>query len=114
MFTEALLNTLLGMGTVFSMLILISILISFFAYIPKLQRRWNSFMMHRARRRKEDLDEAERKPPKRPILPKEIFEKTEEDEALIAVITAAIVAASDGAVSADQLIVRSVRRVKRR
>ena len=36
-FEQALLNTLMGMGTVFAVLIFISFLISLFKYIPSIQ-----------------------------------------------------------------------------
>ena len=54
--------------------------------------------------------------PKRPIL-EEVVEEEElvDDGELVAVITAAIMAANGGAaVSADKLVVRSIKRVKRR
>lgn len=37
-FEQALLNTLMGMGTVFAVLIFISLLISLFVYIPSIER----------------------------------------------------------------------------
>ena len=93
-FEQALLNTLMGMGTVFAVLIFISLLISLFVYIPSI----------------------ERPAPKRPIL-EEVVEEEElvDDGELVAVITAAIMAANGGAaVSTDKLVVRSIKRVKRR
>ena len=38
-FVKALLNTLMGMGTVFVVLIFISLLISLFVYIPVLEKK---------------------------------------------------------------------------
>lgn len=107
----------MGMGTVFAMLILISLVISLFAWIPGLMRRWNSFKIRRniwKKRLESVVIEA-----KRPQLPKEPEVVTKKDDMddglLVAVITAAIMAASqDMAVSADKLVVRSVRRVRRR
>lgn len=109
----ALLNTLMGMGTVFLVLIFISLIISLFRYIPLIQAR----MEGRKQRKKEEQRRAapERPAPKRPIL--EIDEEEEEEDLvydgeLVAVITAAILAAGGGAVSADKLVVRSIRRVR--
>lgn len=115
MFEEALLNTLMGMGTVFGMLILISVVISLFGFIPRLLRRWHSFRRRIGFRRKREAQPQEAKVPKRPQLPKEYTEKPAEDkdDTLIAVIMAAIVASEGGAVSADSLRVRSIRRVQR-
>lgn len=112
MYYRALLNTLMGMGTVFAMLILISLVISMFVFVPRIRRRWNSFKLRRSIRKKRGKSvtiEA-----KRPVLPKEPEPVNEEEGILIAVITAAIMAASaDQAVSADRLVVRSIRRVRR-
>ena len=38
-FTTALLNTLIGMGTVFIVLIFISLIISFFKFVPELEKK---------------------------------------------------------------------------
>lgn len=108
-YVEALLNTLMGMGTVFVVLIFMSLLFSLFVYVPNLERAWKQLFA------KKEKKTEERPAPKRPILEPEIAEEPEMDEGeLIAVITAAIVAASGGAVSADQLVVRSIKRVRRR
>lgn len=118
----AMLNTLLGMGTVFLVLIFISLIISLFVYIPGLERRLrrlgNKFRRYFARRKPEQPD-PERKIPQRPRLNQEdLYDQDMEGEpdegALIAVIMAAIVASEGGAVSADQLVVRSIRRVGQR
>ena len=105
-FEQALLNTLMGMGTVFAVLIFISFLISLFKYIPAIQNAFG----------KKKAAQEERPAPKRPIL-EEVVEEEElvDDGELVAVITAAIMAANGGAaVSADKLVVRSIKRVKRR
>lgn len=100
--TKALLNTVLGMGTVFAVLVLISLIISLFAFIPKIQATFA--------KKNEDTVQAKPAPKKGPQLPEE--EPVEEDEIdefeLIAVITAAI-AASTG-MSEDGFVVRSIRR----
>lgn len=112
-FEQALLNTLMGMGTVFAVLIFISLLISLFVYIPSIERA----LKNRSSRKEKRAAQEERPAPKRPII-EEAEEEEEElvdDGELVAVITAAIMAASSGtAVSADKLVVRSIKRVKRR
>lgn len=107
-FIMAVFNTLMGMGTVFVVLIFISLIISLFIYIPAAQEKLQSVF---GRSKKEIVVEEE-------TVPEEILETEEEnlidDGELVAVLMAAIAASSEGAVSADKLIVRSVRRVKRR
>ena len=105
-FEQALLNTLMGMGTVFAVLIFISLLISLFVYIPSIERA----LKNRSSKKEKKAAQEERPAPKRPIL-----EEVVEEGELVAVITAAIMAANGGAaVSADKLVVRSIKRVKRR
>lgn len=97
--TKAALNTLMGMGTVFVVLIFISWLISCFRYV----RRFEDKMKKKT-------------PAAAPVVSKaptalavsEPSEELTDDLELVAVITAAI-AASTGA-SADGLVVRSIRR----
>lgn len=93
--TKAALNTLLGMGTVFAVLILISLLISCFNLIPKIQEKF----------RKKPA-QAESAPAPVQAAPAAAAEETDDTE-LIAVIAAAI-AASEGAASADGYVVRSI------
>jgi Na+-transporting methylmalonyl-CoA/oxaloacetate decarboxylase gamma subunit len=112
----ALLNTLMGMGTVFIVLIFISLVISLFKYIPVLSARIEA----RKQRKKEEERRSilGRPAPKRPILPEEIEREPEEEEELVfdgelvSVIMAAILAYEGEAVSADKLVVRSIRRVR--
>ena len=96
-------NTLMGMGTVFVMLIFISLLISLFGYIPKLE---------------EKIKNIGKKPePVKTEEPAAVVEEPQvvnlqKDEQLVAVITAAIMASyGSNAVSADKLVVRSIHRV---
>ncbi len=121
----AMLNTLMGMGTVFLVLIFISLIISLFVYIPGLERRLKRLgrRLGRMFSRKEAAQaDNNRVVPQRPKLSREELygdsEDSDEEEpdegALIAVIMAAIVASEGGAVSADQLRVRSIRRVGRK
>ena len=93
--TKAALNTLLGMGTVFAVLILISFLISCFNLIPKIQEKF---------RKKPAQEESAPAPVQ--AAPAAAVEETDDTE-LIAVIAAAI-AASEGASSADGYVVRSI------
>ena len=94
------LNTLLGMGTVFAVLILICLLISCFNFIPKIQAMFA----------KKAAKEEERTAAIDNTI-EQIIEKEElsDDLELVAVIAAAI-AASEGAASTDGFVVRSIRR----
>lgn len=95
--TKSGLNTLLGMGTVFSVLIFISIIISLFSFIPKLEAAF--------RKPKEEPQAA---PAAAVPAPEETVEPETDDLELIAVISAAI-AACEGT-GTDGFIVRSIRR----
>ena len=112
----ALLNTLMGMGTVFLVLIFISLVISLFKYIPVLAARMEA---RKQRKKEEERREIPGRPaPKRPILPEDIEREPEMEEELVydgelvAVIMAAILACEGEAVSADKLVVRSIKRVR--
>ena len=85
-------NTLLGMGTVFLVLIIISLIIYLFGFIGKWQAKKNLKV----------------KPEVMPAVEPEEEVDLEDDLELVAVITAAIAASED--VPADQLVVRSIRR----
>lgn len=99
---KALLNTLLGMGTVFVVLIFICLLISCFKYIPKLQDKFS---------KKTAPEPAKAAPaPVTAVLEEE--EEPEDDLELAAVITAAV-AASMGS-STDGFVVRSIKRASNR
>jgi sodium pump decarboxylase gamma subunit len=94
------LNTLMGMGTVFVVLILISLIISLFSYIPKLQASFG---------KKNSEPEA---PKPAPVVAAPVVEEEEElsgDEELVAVIAAAI-AAYEGTASVEGFQVRSIKR----
>lgn len=103
MMGRAALNTLIGMGTVFIVLILISLIISCFGFIPKIQARFEK------KNKTEDVK------PSVPAAVAPVVEETvqeEDDLELVAVIAAAI-AASEGAASTDGFVVRSIRKVNR-
>lgn len=104
--SKAALNTLIGMGTVFIVLILISLIISCFGLIPKIQAKFS-------KKAKKDMD-------KKTGIDNAVAQIVDQEEStdasgdleLVAVIAAAI-AASEGAASTDGFVVRSVRKVNR-
>lgn len=105
---KAALNTLIGMGTVFVVLILICLIISCFGIIPKIQAKFNN----------KENDKVEKKAPvsasKPAAAPVVAAPKVNlaDDTELVAVIAAAI-AAYEGAASTDGFVVRSIRKVNR-
>ena len=107
---KALMNTLMGMGTVFIVLILISLIIKAFGLIPLIMEK---------KKKKEEVPvvkEAKVSIPVPAVKTKPSVTVNEMDNSeLVAVITAAILASSTcNATSADQLIVRSIKKVKRK
>lgn len=94
------LNTVLGMGTVFAVLIFISILISLFKYIPRIEAAFNKKKSKAA-----VVEEKESTP-----APAEAAVTVTDDTELIAVITAAIEAAEAESGNTDGFVVRSIRR----
>lgn len=103
-------NTVIGMGTVFCVLIFISFIISLFKFLPALFAK------------KPKIEEAKPAAPaapapaaKTPAAPVAKSNDLMNDAELVAVITAAIYAASGSnfAESKDKLVVRSIRRAKR-
>ncbi len=100
--TNAALNTLIGMGTVFLVLIIISLVISAFKVIPSIQAK---FVKKAEPEKKEEVSA--------PAAPPVVEEEEEDDLELVAVIAAAI-AASEGAVTTDGFVVRSIRKINRR
>ena len=90
------LNTILGMGTVFAVLIFISFLISLFKYIPAIQNAFG---------KKKD----EKKEETKAAVSETVEEVDETDDLeLIAVISAAIAAAEE--TTTDGFVVRSIKR----
>lgn len=92
-------NTILGMGTVFLVLIFLAFVISLLKYIPVLQEKFA--------KKKVKPEEVVKELPK---VEPPVEEELSDDEELVAVITAAI-AAADESVS-DGFVVRSIRRRK--
>ena len=93
------LNTILGMGTVFVVLIFISFIISLFKFIPAIQNKFS----------KKPQTETKKEASAAAPAPVEVVPATDDSE-LIAVISAAI-AASEGT-STDGFVVRSIKRRK--
>ena len=93
--TKAGLNTLLGMGTVFAVLIFLAFLISLMQYIPVVMELFTKKQKNMVNEFVDDDEEDE-------------YADEEDDLELIAVITAAI-AAQEGACT-DDFVVRSIRR----
>ena len=104
---QAGMNTLIGMGTVFIVLIFISFIISLFKYLPALF----------AKKPEVKVEAKKVEPAKAAPVAVAKEENLVNDAELVAVITAAIYAATgqagSGAVSKDKLVVRSIKRVKR-
>jgi len=104
---QAGMNTLIGMGTVFIVLIFISFIISLFKYLPALFAK-------KPKVEPEKKVEAPKAPAK-PVLAN--TENLADDSQLVAVITAAIYAyesqCGNGAISKDKLVVRSIKRVRK-
>lgn len=94
------LNTLIGMGTVFAVLILISLIISCFKFISVVQEKSNK----KKEASKTGVDNAVAQI----AVQEEVTYETDDLE--LAAVIAAAVAASEGAASADGFVVRSIRR----
>lgn len=105
----AALNTLIGMGTVFVVLILISGIISCFRIIPKLQ---NSAAERKAKKMAADGDM--KVVVQKDIVSKPILEDaaSQADDLELAAVIAAAVAAYEGSASTDGFVVRSIRRLR--
>lgn len=101
---KAAMNTLMGLGTVFLILVLISLVIWAFKIIPYLQEK--------AKAKNAPQPEAAPEPePAAEAVAAEAIAPAQDDTELIAVIAAAI-AASEGCVAADGFVVRSIKRRK--
>ncbi|MDE6063393.1 MAG: OadG family protein [Lachnospiraceae bacterium] len=96
---KAAMDTVMGMGTVFAILILISLIIWALGGIPKLQEKFSG-------KKKEAVQAA---PAADSTAVQTVVEESGDDLELIAVIAAAIVA-SEGAAGTDGFVVRSIRK----
>lgn len=105
---RATLNTILGVGTVFIVLVLISFIISLFAYIPKIQTWFEN------RKKKDEVKEESIDNTIAQIVEMERVEEDATDDLELVAVIAAAIAASEGAASTDGFVVRSVRKVGRR
>lgn len=97
---KAALNTLIGMGTVFVMLIMISLIISLFSFIPKIQAVFSK------------KEEAKSTGIDNVVTQIAAQEETETDDTELVAVIAAAIAASEGAASTDGFVVRSIRKVR--
>ncbi len=98
----AALNTLIGMGTVFAVLILISFIISAFKLIPALQKKAADRKAQKSGSVQET--EAETASDQAPA------QEEQDDDTELAAVIAAAVAAYEGSTSSDGFVVRSIRR----
>lgn len=102
--TNAALNTLIGMGTVFIVLILIAWLISCFKYISVFEKKMAD------RKAKKNAANAPAAAPATAPAAAVVEEAEEEDDCELVAVIAAAIAASEGATSTDGFVVRSIRR----
>lgn len=100
--TNAALNTVIGMGTVFIVLILIAWLIGCFKYISVFEKK----MADRKAKKNAPAVAAAPAAAAAPV----VEEAAEEDDCELVAVIAAAIAASEGAVSTDGFVVRSIRR----
>lgn len=98
---NAALNTLLGMGTVFIVLILIAGLIGCFKYISVFEKKMAD---------KKAAKHAQSAPVAEPVAVAPVVEVAEEDDCELVAVIAAAIAASEGASSTDGFVVRSIKR----
>ena len=90
--TKAALNTLIGMGTVFVMLIMISLIISLFNFIPKIQAAFS---------KRDKEEEAKNAGIDKAVTQIAAQEEPEADDTELVAVIAAAIAASEGAASTD-------------
>jgi len=104
-------NTLMGMGTVFVVLIFISFIIAQFEKINKASAAISNWWANRKNKKSEEetVEVASAPVAAAPVT----VANPMDDSQLVAVITAAVVAASTAAGGTDKLIVRSIRKAKR-
>lgn len=98
---EAALNTVMGMGTVFLMLIVICLIISCFRFIPAIENK----LKNRKAKGQETVAEA----PPVPVVNAEVSAPARTDDFELVAVIAAAIAASTGQ-STDDFVVRSIKR----
>lgn len=96
------LNTVLGMGTVFAVLIFLAFIISLFKYIPQ--------MMEKLNQKGQKKPESQNEKKEQTAVIEEVVKEPQDDLELIAVIAAAI--AAETGMSTDDFVVRSIKRRK--
>ncbi len=101
------LNTLIGMGTVFVVLIIIICVISLLGIVPKLQERAEAKKAEK-NATVNGIDKAVDQ-----IIAQETTAAEEEDDTELVAVIAAAIAAYEGATGTDGFVVRSVRKIKR-
>lgn len=112
-------NTLMGMGTVFAVLIFISLIIGQFErldkMITKVGIRFTEWKSSLKKNDKKDRKEGavSKEVTAVPTVNTETVVNPMEDTQLVAVITAAVTAANTALGGSDQLVVRSIRKAKR-
>ena len=99
------LNTIIGMGTVFAVLILISFIISLFGLIPKMQAK-----LAKKEEKKEDNAGSIDNTIAQIVTKEESVEVSVSDDLELVAVIAAAIAASQGATSTDGFVVRSIRK----
>lgn len=104
-------NTIIGMGTVFAVLILISFIISLLKYIPALQAKF-------AKKEKEEINAEGIDNAATHITEQEVIADTPDyndytDESELVAVIAAAIAASEGAAVTEGFVVRSIRKINR-
>ena len=103
--TKAVLNTVLGMGTVFVVLIFISFIISLFGFIPAIEKKF------KGGKNKETKAPAPAAPVPAPTAKAPAAAPAETNDAELVAVIAAAIAAAEGT-STDGFIVRSIKRRK--
>ncbi|MDE6626511.1 MAG: OadG family protein [Lachnospiraceae bacterium] len=113
-------NTLMGMGTVFVVLIFISLIIGQFEKLAKVitdvSTKVENWWHNRKNRKNKDAVETQETPAAAAAVSAPAVDSTSNlmnDAQLVAVITAAIAAASGSSGGSDKLVVRSIRKAKR-
>ena len=105
--SQAFLNTVIGMGTVFCVLILISVIISAFVFIPKIQASLSG------KKKSAAQTEAAKEETVTATAAQAVAEEEVSDDLELVAVIAAAIAASEGAASTDGFVVRSIRRVNK-
>jgi sodium pump decarboxylase gamma subunit len=105
---KAALNTLLGMGTVFVVLILICFIISGFKFISVLENRGKNKEADKA-----EAPKAAPAPAPAPVAAAPVQEENLTDDLELVAVIAAAIAASEGRTTTDGLVVRSIRKANK-